>query len=307
MKTKHEQMGFHKTDRLLIVNADDYGMCHSFNKAIQHLLLQKAISSTTLMVPCPWAAEAACFSKEHLELDVGIHLTFTSEWQHYKWGPITAYRETESLRTEGGSFHADCATFEKIADPEEVRLELFNQIKRAIAWGVDPTHLDVHMYSLLGLATGRDFLEHVFDACIDFGLPLRLPHSYATKPEFPQSKRTLMKNRIEMAEERNIVITDDLLGLGFTYKDDESYEDVMEQLLGILRNLKPGISEILIHPGFATEELRSIMPRDFQKRDFEARLFLDDQVQETLAKENIHLVRWRDLRTHQRRSINRSI
>jgi predicted glycoside hydrolase/deacetylase ChbG (UPF0249 family) len=300
-------MGYRSGDRLLIVNADDYGMCQTFNTAAQQLLLRQAISSATLMVPCPWAKGAADFCKEHPEVDVGIHLTFTSEWTHYKWGPVTRANPMDSLRTVEGWFHADNAGFQKNADAAEVRQEIFSQIERAIAWGVDPTHLDVHMYSLLGLATGRDFLEPVFEACGRYGLPLRLPRSWATRPGFSDVQTKLMRRRIDMAEERGIALVDEHLGLDFFYTDGETYEQAVNQMSAILRSLKPGISEILVHAGHVTDELRSIMPHDFPKRDMEARLFLDDRIQQLLAAEGIRLIRWRELRDYQRKRADHRI
>lgn len=301
MAAQHESMGYGRGDRLLIVNADDYGMCHTFNTAAQQLLLQRAISSATLMVPCPWAKDAAGFCTQHPEVDVGVHLTFTSEWTHYKWGPVTPGKSLDSLRTAEGWFHADSASFQRSADTAEVRQEIFGQIDRAIAWGVDPSHLDVHMYSLLGLATGRDFLEPVFEACNRYGLPLRLPRSWASRPGFSDVQKRLLRQRIAAAEERGIALVDEHLGLDFFYKDGETYEQAVNQMAAILRSLKPGISEILIHAGHDTDELRSIMPRDFPKREMEAKLFLDDRIKQLLVAENIRLVRWQDLRDHQRK------
>lgn len=300
MTMQHERMGYRSTDRLLIVNADDYGMCRTYNSTIQGLLQDGVISSTSLMVPCPWAKDAADFSKKHPEFDVGIHLTFTSEWADYRWGPVTRDQDVSSLRTADGWLHADCTTFEKHADLKQVRIEIFNQIERAITWGVNPTHLDIHMYSLLGLASGRDFLEPVFDACVNFGLPLRLPRSWGTRLGFTEAQAGLMQRRIQEAEARHIALIDDQQGLDFGLRDGETYADTVEEMSAQLRALKPGISEILLHAGDASEELRSIMPHDFRKRDMEAHLFLDDRIRQLLAKENLQLLRWRMLRDYQR-------
>ncbi|MBU5441480.1 polysaccharide deacetylase family protein [Paenibacillus sp. MSJ-34] len=299
MTKQQVKMGYGENERLLLINADDFGMCHAFNKATKRLLLERAISSATLMVPCPWAKEAASFSRDHPELDVGVHLTFTSEWPLYKWEPTTRSSGVESLRTEEGWMYPDCETFEKNASAEDVAAEISSQIERAIAWGVDPTHLDIHMGSLYGLATGRDFLDSVFDACLRFGLPLRLPRAYAEHPDLPPPLLDVAKQRIQDAERKGIMIIDDLLGLTFQYDGTETYDTEKAKMVQILRGLKPGISEIIIHPGFDTEELRSIMPHA-PKRDIEARLFLDEDIRALIAAEGIRMITWRELRDFQR-------
>lgn len=300
MTRQHVKMGYAPEDRLLIINADDYGMCHSMNDAAQQLLLAGAISSVTLMVPCAWAKEGAAFAKAYPNLDVGVHLTFTSEWEHYKWGPVTRSSNVDSLITDEGFFPADCLTFEQTAKEEQVRAEIHNQIELAITWGVDPSHLDIHMGSLYGLASGRDFLEIVIDACEHYGLPLRLPRGLTALAELPPPLKQMAEARIQLAEKKGIMILDDLLTHPFHYTPGETFDDMKQGMIKMLRDLRPGITEIFIHPGFATEELKAIQP-DAPKRDMEARLFLDEEVRETIKKENIRMITWKELRDHQRK------
>ncbi|MCR8645140.1 polysaccharide deacetylase family protein [Paenibacillus sp. N1-5-1-14] len=298
MTMQQEKMGFSPEDRLLIVNADDYGMCHTSNLAIQELLLSGAVSSATLMVPCPWAKEAAVFSRDHDHLDVGVHLTFTSEWPLYKWGPVSSLDSVYTLATHEGFFPETCFEFESHADAAHVRKEIFNQIEQAIAWGVDPTHLDIHMGSLYGLTTGKDFLETVFEACKYYELPLRLPRRFAGIHLLSQVA-LLAEKRVRSAEAKGIMIIDDLYQLPFATQAGETYEDVKLQMMNIIRGLRAGISEILIHPGTVTSELDAIMPYA-AKREMERQLFLDPEIQELIAAEGIKKISYRNLRDAQR-------
>ncbi|WP_442602528.1 polysaccharide deacetylase family protein [Paenibacillus sp. KN14-4R] len=298
MSMQQEKMGFAPDERLLIVNADDYGMCHTNNLAIQELLLSGAVSSATLMVPCPWAKEAAVFSRNHSHLDVGIHLTFTSEWPLYKWGPVTRDDSVYTLVTHEGFFPETSFELETHADAAHVRKEIFNQIEQAIAWGVDPTHLDIHMGSLYGLTTGKDFLETVFEACQYYELPLRLPRRFVGVHLLSQVA-LLAKKRIRSAEEKGIMIIDDLYQLPFAPQANETYEDVKQQMMAIIRGLNPGISEILIHPSTITSELDAIMPYA-AKREMEKQLFLDTDIQDLIAAEGIKRISYRQLRDAQR-------
>ncbi|WP_207911041.1 polysaccharide deacetylase family protein [Paenibacillus albiflavus] len=297
---QHVQMGYDPNDRLLIINADDYGMCHSMNAAAEELLLAGAISSATLMVPCAWAKEGAAFAKKYPQVDIGVHLTFTSEWDHYKWGPVTRLTDVNSLITDEGFFPEDCLSFELQAEPEQVKIEIQKQIEQAIAWGVDPTHLDVHMGSLYGLATGRDYLEVVLEACEHYKLPLRLPRGLTALEELPPELQQMAAARIALADHKGIMIIDDLLTHPFHYTPGETFDEMKQGMIQMLKGLRAGITEIFIHPGYATEELKAIQP-DAPKRDMEARLFLDDEIRNTIKSENIRMITWRDLRDHQRR------
>lgn len=296
-----EKLGFTAEDKLLIVNADDYGMCQSANAAIEQLLLEGVISSATVMVPCPWAKQAAAFSQAHPELDVGIHLTFTSEWEGYKWGAVSRQHPVPSLLVGGLYFSEDCRTFEMQADPEDVRREVYAQIEQGIALGISPTHLDIHMGSLYGLATGRDFLEIVIEACATYRLPLRLPRRIVDLDVYPPEIVQMAKARIQLADEKGVLMIDDLVSLPYAHLEGDTYMNVRLQMADLLRNLRPGVTEIIIHPAYVTDELQGITPHA-QKRGMEAKLFRDEKINQVLAQERIHRISWRDIMAAQRQS-----
>ncbi|MFC5186927.1 ChbG/HpnK family deacetylase [Actinomadura harenae] len=137
-----ERLGHAPDARLLIVNADDLGMCLSANTGILALLDAGAISSATVMTPCSWAPAAIGAAGGH---DVGVHLTLTSEWDSYRWGPVTRDAPVSSLVDADGYFPRDCRTVEERANPDEVYRELRAQVLKAISLGLDPSHADNHV------------------------------------------------------------------------------------------------------------------------------------------------------------------
>ncbi|WP_438431908.1 polysaccharide deacetylase family protein [Gorillibacterium sp. sgz500922] len=299
--TLNERLGYGKEDRLLIVNADDFGMCHSTNRGIMQLLEEGAVSSSTLMLPCPWAKEAALWSAAHPAYDVGVHLTLTSEWDTYKWGPVTRREGCGSLVTDEGYFPPEVLSVELAAKEDEVRHELENQIKLALTMGVKPTHADNHMGSVYGLATGRDFLDIVFDLCADYGLPFRMPRHPRVPfgQDIPEEMAQRSAELAAKADAKGIVILDYLLSLPFSTEEPEDYTTFRDKMAELLRSMRPGVSEIILHPSLVTEELQAIHSHS-ERRGMEWRMFRDPIIQETLREENIHMIRWVDLQAVQR-------
>ncbi|MBN2089738.1 polysaccharide deacetylase family protein [candidate division KSB1 bacterium] len=294
------KMGYQPTDRLLIINADDFGMCHAENIATMALLKDKIINAATAMVPCPWIKEAAEFSKQNPDLDVGIHLTLNNEWKRYKWGTVSSLSLVPSLVTPEGYFPSDVRSVEQNANPEEVRLELKNQIEKGIQLGITPSHLDNHMGSVYGLITGRDFLEIVFDLCAEYQLPFRLPINMdeKLKAQLPPIAVQLFKNRAETALKRGIMLIDYLESTDMK----PNYEAFRESVIQQIKALKPGITELYIHPADPTEEIKAISGA-WRHREFEAKVFRDPIVQQVMTDEKIISVRWLDLREFQRKGL----
>lgn len=294
-----EKMGYAKDDRLLIVNADDFGMSHSTNKAVMELLKDGFISSASLMVPCPWAKQGAEFCRDNPDVSVGVHLTFTSEWGSYKWGPVTQGKPVDSLVDEHGYMHRSSTDVEKFAKPEQVREEIRNQITKAMDMGLDPSHIDNHMGSLYGLKMGNSFLEIIFDFCVEYQLPFRIPrkvHPELMERITPEILKAF-NSCTALAEARGIVVLDYLIGLPTGQKTD--YEVCRDQIINVIKNLKPGVTELYIHPAIDCEELRDIAG-SWKRRDQEYKVFKDEEVIKTIQDEGIKIITWKDLRDYQR-------
>ncbi|WP_405082939.1 polysaccharide deacetylase family protein [Paenibacillus chitinolyticus] len=287
-----EKLGYRADERLLIVNADDFGMCGSTNRAIASLLEERAVTSTSLMVPCPWMMQAAAIASRHPEYDVGLHLTLTCEWDGYKWGPLTSAGVKRFFEDENGHFRKDNQSVAR-TDPELIKRECVAQIETALKLGVDLTHLDNHMASLHGaMGAGRHFVDLLIELCVRYKLPLRLPrHPF---PMFPHDEAL-----VELADSRGVVFPDYLEGLPFALEPGKDTDSVKTNAARLLRNLQPGVTELIFHPSFETEELKGITDTS-PVRQKEYEVFRDPDIRRILAKENIKLIKWRDLRDLQR-------
>lgn len=296
-----QALGYKENDRLLIINADDYGMSYSVNQAIQQMLVKGSISSATLMLPCAWAREGAIWSADHPQYDVGIHFTFTSEWESYKWGPVTRNGDVTSLVTEEGYFHADCLAFEQSASPSQVQLELNSQVEMALQLGVKPTHADNHMGSLYGLQTGKHYLLETLDVCAYYGLPFRLPRFVhpAQQQVVSEQYAEQVKQLAEIADQKGVVILDYLIGLPFGLQQGETLATYEQDVKRFIEQLPVGVTELIIHPSLLTEELKSFH-REPQKRQLEYEMFYSENIQSWLQEQDVKLVHWSQLQQLQR-------
>ena len=192
-------------------------------------------TSATLMVPCPWARDAAAMYRGE---DVGVHLTLNAEWETYRWGPIT---HSPSLLDGDGGFPRTTADVWDHADVEEVRRECRTQIERAIYWGFDVSHLDSHMGAL---QLRPEFFDVYLELAVEFQLPLRMVSS-SLEPMIGFPARRL-------AAEEGVVFTDN-----FVYSTLGSRSSIEKALF----SLRPGVTEVFLHPAIDTRRTSSVASR----------------------------------------------
>ncbi|WP_431075603.1 polysaccharide deacetylase family protein [Microbacterium phyllosphaerae] len=293
-----DRLGLPPGARAVIINADDFGMCHAANTAIVQLLDAGHIDSTTVMVPCAWAPEALAFAASRTDLDVGVHLVLTSEWSDYRWRPLTG--TGTSLVDQAGYFPAGVLEIEEHASSDDVAAEIGAQLQAALDAGVDVTHLDNHMGSVYGLLTGRDFLGPVFELAARHGLPFRLPRSIEGTGDDAALQEKLT-TASAAADAFGVEIIDRLWSHPFEPAPDESYEQVRDGFIALLRAVPAGVTEIYLHPMVDDDELRAAVDYAAVKRGHELRLLSDPVVLQAIADEGLVRLGWRDLRDLQRR------
>jgi predicted glycoside hydrolase/deacetylase ChbG (UPF0249 family) len=280
-QTLVQRLGYPAGTKLIIVHADDLGETHAVNAASLKAIEDGAISSASMMVPCPWFPEIADYAKSHPDADFGLHLTLTSERVYYRWGPVAPPDKVPSLVDQNGYFFHDWDKNPRI-NPGEVEIELRAQIERALAMGVRPTHLDSHQYRLI--MSGKE----LFDAM------LRVAHGY---------KLPIFVTRDWFADhpylEASLGPGDIVLDHTVTIKPEVPPEKWADFYLTALKDLKPGVTEFVIHPGYDDEELRAATRERatwgaaWRQRDYD--FFTSAQFREVLAQQKIKMITWRDL------------
>ena len=275
---KYQIMSYSK---YLIIHADDSGLAWSENYATQIGMLKGSISSTSLMVPCPWFYEMANFCFHNPELDYGIHLTLTGEWKTYPFRPCQSINNIPSLVDKFGHFYSKRNLVRDKAKTEEVYIELKSQIETAMNMGLNPSHLDSHMYTL-GLR--QDLLEVYQDLGREFKLPILLSKKLISYTgEDP--------NNFEIDEK--ICLESIFMA---SYKDFEK-EDLSFFYNNVLNSLPDGLSILLIHPALKSTEMDQItldhpnFGSDWRSQD--AVYFSSEECKERLKKNKIKLVNWK--------------
>jgi predicted glycoside hydrolase/deacetylase ChbG (UPF0249 family) len=215
------------------------------------------------MVPADSFPEAVGLCKGKNNVHVGIHLTLT-----------------------GG--------YKPISPIEKVRLELQSQIELAIASGLNPTHLDNHQGSLLGLQTGNDFMDIVFDLCEQYKLPFLFPKRIIEQSFFSANQINHFTQILNMAIQRGIPLIDDMISLSYELQNGETYDSFKAMMMKAIRESKPGITQILIHPEIS--ESPENTNKQANKRGLEYNLFLDPDIKQLLEQEKITTISWKEIR-----------
>ena len=270
-----ERLGHPADARLLIVNCDDLGSSHSANLATLRAFDAGVATSATLMVPCPWAREAA---RMFAGRDVGVHLTLTCEYPGYRWRSLTG---AASLHDADGFMPATIAEVFAAADPDDVRAECRAQIDQAIGWGVDPTHLDSHMGTV---QLHGPFFDIYLDLAAEYDLPLRM----AGRRE---DERLGFGGRARAAE----------MGLIFPENFISPWpRDTRQVFHDRIPGLAGGVSEIYAHPVEDGDELRAYDPDHPEIRANDAEVLADPAIAALMRSAGVTPISFRPLRALQR-------
>ncbi len=290
-------------EKYLIINADDFGMCHAANLAVFDLLERGCITSSTIMTPCSWAKEAAKWAGQHPAHAIGVHLTFTSEWGSYRWAPMNR-QNTDSLRDAEGFMYHESDEFEEKADLDEVEGEIRCQVENCKRYGLNPSHLDNHMGSLYGIETGRfELLNLTFDICSEYKLPFRFPGKFlegqldndTLEVKIDQSLiQSLFDRFVQYASDKGVAVPDYLIPGEWNGPQNDSYENYREYIYELYKTFPDGVTETYIHPALECDELKAISGA-WHRRVWEHRLFGDPAFQQHIKDCGIQLINYRDL------------
>ncbi|WP_432719582.1 polysaccharide deacetylase family protein [Jeongeupia wiesaeckerbachi] len=293
--TLQQKLGFDADARLLILHADDIGMCQATVSAWTSLVEFGLMTSASAMPACSWFPSTALAAKALGDrADLGVHQTLNCEWEHYRWAPITRAAPEAGLTDADGYFHPRAIPTHANAKPEAVRAELTAQIERALGAGVDLTHLDSHMLTMFSPA----LLPIYLDLAHQYRLPPLIPRwSAAEIAEWcvlDQATAQTMYDQIAAREAAGeTVLIDRFEALPF----NEAFELAERRAWALkwLDTLGAGVHCLVGHPADDTPELHAIAA-DWRMRTGDRALFADPLFRDAIAERGFKLIGLREIR-----------
>lgn len=279
-----QHLGYPENTKLLIVHADDAGLSHSHNRATIKCLEAGLVNSYSIMVPCPWFYEMADFAKHNPGYDCGVHLTLTCEWKNYRFGPVLPISEVPSLVDAHGHFFKTRDALRANAKPEHVAKELEAQVQKALRFGLLPSHLDVHMYSV---GAHEDFFQ-IYKALGDtYKLPLMINKELMTMTGL--HAETLTK-KTDLVTHKVLIGNFDLYSAGKLY---DYYERAVEKLT-------EGLNVLLLHPAFDDDEMKGITVDHpnfgSEWRQIDLDFFSNPKNRALFEKQGVQMVTWKEVK-----------
>lgn len=288
--TYAERLGWPEGTRVVIFHADDLGMHLDENRGTIEAIENGVVNSASTMMPCPWVPHWAAYLKDNPGFDNGLHLTLTSEWTHYKWGPVAGAARVPGLVDAHGYFYPGVRDVIEHASPDEVEIEIRAQVDKAGRMGLPVTHLDSHMGTLQSY---RPFFERYVKVCIETGLPIQAVGGHGTQARqmWPEAV-DVIEPFVDEIWEGGLPLLDDIDMRSYNTADPAEKKAI---LIDGLRNMKPGITEIIVHCALPSPVIEKVLNNP-QVRYVDTQVMTDPEIAQLIQDEGIVLTTWRELK-----------
>jgi chitin disaccharide deacetylase len=302
--TYADRLGFPKGARVLILHVDDAGMSFDSNEGAENALTKGVSTSVSVMMPCPWVPGFVLFLKSHPEIDAGLHLTLTSEWVLYRWGPLSGKKNAPGLVDGEGDLWPSVAEVVQHANADEVEMEMTAQLERARTMGFEPTHLDTHMGTVYG---SPEFLLRYINLGIKNHIPVMLPGGADELIKDQNKLSDTVIRRLRMLGKQlwsaGLPVLDDLHNSSYDWiipadisSDDKKLNEYKTaKYIETLKTLRPGLTMMIMHCTDAGPEFKYISDSGpTRKGDMLA--MMNPAFKKALADQGIILTTWREVK-----------
>ncbi|GLU50939.1 polysaccharide deacetylase family protein [Dyadobacter frigoris] len=300
--TYAEKLGYPKGKKVLIVHVDDVGMSYESNQGAIKAIKEGVATSLSVMMPCGWVPGFVHYLKENPETDAGLHLTMTSEWKDYRWGPLAGKNQVKGMVDSEGAMWRGVADVVKNASPDEVEKEIRAQLDRARTMGFTPTHLDSHMGTLFATP---EFLQRYLKVGMEEKIPVMFPGGHNS---VVQVQEKIIADQLAMTQmvgkqlwDAGLPVLDDLENSSYGWKGPESGDKSEKALqkyktqkyIEAIKNIKPGLTMVIMHCTIHSEIFPKISD-SFPTREGDFLAMIDPELRKYIEKEGIILTTWRE-------------
>ncbi len=284
-----EKLGYEVEDKVVIIHIDDIGFSHSSNVASFECLDYGIASCGSLIVPSPWFLEAVAIYQKNPVYDLGVHLTLTCEYDLYRWRALSSVDpSTGLLDSEQCLWRTTEEAIENVS-AKAAEAEMRAQINRAIENGIDITHIDAHM----GTVMHPKFIPTYLKLAEVYNVVAFLP-----RPTNKQLEDIGMGDQIEVfekmfsnLEERGIPILDHMI-----IDTGGAHADKVKYYCNLFKKVKPGVTHLLFHSAKMSPELQAITPDSAKWRNQDYEAFINPKVKECIEKIGIKVIGYRDIK-----------
>lgn len=302
--TYADRLGFPKGARVLILHVDDAGMSFDSNEGAEKALTKGVATSTSVMMPCSWVPGFVRFLKSHPEIDAGLHLTLTSEWKSYRWGPLAGKKNVPGLVDSEGDLWSDVSEVVTHASADEVEMEMISQLDRARTMGFEPTHLDTHMGTVYG---SPEFLMRYIQIGIKNHIPVMLPGGadilIKEQTKLPDATIQQMRALGSMLWKAGLPVLDDLHNTSYDWvipadiaSDNAKLDEYKTtKYIEALKTLKPGLTMMIMHCTETSPEFKYISDSG-PTRMGDLLAMMNPAFKKALADQGIILTTWREVK-----------
>jgi chitin disaccharide deacetylase len=301
--TYAERLGYPKGARVLLIHVDDAGMSDESNQGAIVALTDGAATSVSVMMPCPWVPGFVKWLHQNPNIDAGLHLTLTAEWNDYRWVPLSGRKAVPGLVDSTGCLWASVAQVAQHATVEEVTMEMTAQLERARAMGFEPTHLDTHMGTVYAT---QQFLMAYIQLGIKNHIPVMLPGG-ADKLILQQGSLTAqqapgIRTLGKLLWNAGLPVLDDLHLFSYDWKvpdniarDDKKLDEWRTaKYIDALDILQPGVTMMIMHCTNASPAFDHISDSGPLRRG-DMLAMLNPAFKKALHDKGIILTTWREL------------
>ncbi|WP_338875557.1 polysaccharide deacetylase family protein [Spirosoma sp. SC4-14] len=308
--TYAEKLGFPKGKKVVVFHVDDAGMSYESNVGTINALEKGIASSTSIMMPCGWVPQFFDYLKKHPNVDAGVHLTLTSEWDNYRWTPLAGRDKAPGLYDQQGAFWHSVAQVVEHASTADVDAEIRAQLARYRAFGVEPTHMDSHMGTLFQ----PKFVMSYVKLAMEEKIPILFPGGHASliikENNVPADLQKLIRQLGQQLWNAGLPVFDDLDGTSYgwtlpagTPVTDENLQNYKTQkFIELLKSAQPGLTYVIMHCTAPTPTFDQISTSG-QTRKGDMLAMMDPALKAFVEKEGIIVTTWREL-IERRKKIN---